>query len=284
MEQYPNGNYGISSYQVVSENELAVLCVSDHKVKVYDLLTKTLSYQFSYDKMSHPYLLAYSSSLATFYLYDNFKILSFTKKGIYLGDLELSRVVENEGVIQLLAIKNNLYAVCGYRITYTIVKDGIPLSSDAQVASKIDGVLDENGNNIKIEKHSKNSFSIFSSVNPTKELPILIESDDINNDFKYIAGTNDYLILARYFIEEENPYMVQWQMAFYSKDNKKIIRSIVIPSNFFTIQYNSIQVFENSIYQFFSTPEHAVLLKYNIKEGGTFNFEYPEEYQKGVMY
>lgn len=284
MKQFPEGNYGISSFQVINENKLAVLCDMEHKVKIYDLVTKKLSYEFSYDKMSFCYLLTYSNKLETFYLYNNYKILSFSKNGTFLKNIEISKAIVNEGIVQLQTIDNNLYAICIYKSTYTLIENGVTLSAGQQETSKIDGVYDTKGNIIKIQKNSKFNFEISSSEKSSEKYPISLNSDFNDNDLKYIGSYNDCFAFILYSLVTFNPINIKGQIIFYSKNEKKIINTIEIPSYYYTRQYNDVQIYNNSIYQFFSTPEHAVLLKNEFNENESIDFIYPEDYRLGVDY
>ncbi len=285
LEQLPHGNVGISTYQVISENELAVLCDAEGTIKVYDMNTNELAYQFNHDKHVSCQLFRYSQLTETFYIFDNYsKILCYSKEGVYEKSIDVPKSIVFDGIVQLKTQGASLYAICGYRNTFTIIDNGIVLSQEEQKASKIDGVYDNNGNVVKIHKHSNVSFEISSHGKDNMTFPIDLKSDYLDNDFKYIGGNEDFIAFVLYSLTTTNPIKIQSQIVFFSRDKGEIINSTDIPSNYYATQFNDIQFYKNSLFQFFTTPDHAVLLRFDYEEGKSFVFSYPDKYKQGVNY
>ncbi|MFW6249409.1 MAG: hypothetical protein ACOC4J_06550, partial [Bacteroidota bacterium] len=284
VEKLPSGNYGISSFQIISDNEVAVLCETENKIKIYNLKTKNLSYQFSYDKNSSCQLFRYSEKVKLFYLYDNNKgeIMVLSRDGKLIKKIPVSRNVSRKGIVQLQVIDDNLNVVCGYRSTFTLIKNGYSLSPEKQDETIMDGVFDEKGHIIKIDKIGKTNFEIISSESPQKKYPISFDWD-YTTDMKYIGGNEYFFAFVVIHLTPEEDKNFQCKLVFYSRINNKINNSIDMPHIYFTSQYNSIEFFDNTIYQLFTKPTHAVVLKHTYGEINSsdidkaFDFDYPQE-------
>jgi hypothetical protein len=281
LEKFPEGNYGISSFQIINDNKLAVLCDIERSVKVYDLETKNLTHFFYHDEMSLCYLLSYSNKTKEFYLFNNNKILSYSKNGSFIKSIDVSKKILDKGIVQLKVQNDNLYAVCGYRTTYTLIENGSSLTPEKQEATKTDGVYDEKGHVIKIDKTGKTDFDIISSENPNKKYPLSFDWD-YSTDVKYIGGNDEFFAFVVYYLTPDKK--MKSNLVFYSREKNQTINKITIPSIYYTRQYNAIEFHNNTIYQLFTKPTHAVLLKYNYGVtkspdiDNTFDFDYPKEF------
>ncbi len=285
VEKLPSGNYGISSFQIISENELAVLCEAENMIKIYDLKNNNLSYQFSFDKKSSCQLFRYSEKLKLFYLYDNNKreIMVLTRDGKLIKKFPVSRNVSREGIVQLQVFDDNLKVVCGYRTTFTLIKNGSSLSPEKQEETMMDGVIDGKGHMIKIDKIGKTDFEVISSDSPKKKYTLSFDWDS-TTDMKYIGGNDYFFAFVVIHLTPEENKSFQSKLVFYSRINNKINNSIDMPHIHFTSQYNSIEFFNHTIYQLFTKPTHAVLLKYRYGVINSsdfdkaFDFDYPQEF------
>lgn len=281
LENLDFGTVGISSYQIISNNEIAILCDYEGIMKVYNIDNQNLSYQFTKD----PYItwnrFLFSRNLEKFYIFDNYsKINCYTKEGLFINSFDISKKIVFEGILLLKEINNNLYAICNHmRNTYTLVENGIPLSSGEQETKKIDGVYDSKGNVIKISKISKTEFIITTSNNQSKTNLISLESDYLENEIYCIGSVDDMILLSLSSFITFNPMKIRRQIVFFSKELNEIIKRVDVPIPKEGVD-NEIQLYDNAIYQMTSTPNNAILLKHEFSNDKSYNFQYPAEYMK----
>ena len=72
---------------------------------------------------------------------------------------------------------------------------------------------------------------------------------------------------------------IRRQIVFFSKELNEIIKRVDVPIPKEGVD-NEIQLYDNAIYQMTSTPNNAILLKHELSNDKSFNFQYPAEYMK----
>ena len=274
-ELHPAGNYGLSEFAMVSENEVAFLCDVEQKVKIYNLNNQELTYEFAYDHGNKNF--TYDQENGLFYIIDWEYLYVHCKDGSLNRKIEYNNV-ELPTFKELKALDNHVY-ITSNQVTYPVVRYGEPVDPTEQIANAIDGRILNDGyyaNNPGFSKGYNTSFQITKNGITTD---YTIDLSKNSSGISPLGVLEDYIVLIEYYTKDGEPYNYLNYLLIYSKSRQRIINKVNIPKIHYTFVSNKFKVANNKVYHLITTPDNALLFKIsfsNLKSTVPEKSQYPD--------
>lgn len=247
--------YGLKGFSMMDSNRVALLCDSERKVKIFDLRTSKMLYEFP--TLNSPSHITFDPIKSVFYIGDKDKVLIYNTDGFTKTSISFDN---KDFILYDIVVNNDDVYIQGVRQIYTpIIDENLNQSIKSQNWNKLSGqILDENM-----------SISTYSANNKNGKYNLSINTKDISTNFEIPIQNDSSKVLFPIGLIETSLIVMERcgnnmdveSLIIYDLETRKRINHIFIPQIEFTYLTNSIQIHNNNIYHLLSTPDGAYLFK-----------------------
>ena len=275
LKDYPEGRLGIADYEFISYDEVAFLCKVEKKIKIFNIKTGLITNQFTINH--YPRRFTYDSTNRKFYVLDHGKVYEYSLKGGLINSFEINK--EFKFFERLESFNGNVYLLSANQYTFQLTINGVILSTDEQLQSRITGwILNENlygRTNIK-DAHTYSVEIRNKQTIVTKKDFSTVERIDVGT-IRLIGSSGNLFYLMLDYVLQENPPRAGRRLIVFSRDTESIIQQIDLPRITYTDIRNDITSFGEKVFHLLTTPENAVIFELG-NESFSKEIVYPEKY------
>ncbi|MFB6341998.1 hypothetical protein ACE1ET_09750 [Saccharicrinis sp. FJH62] len=249
---------GLVDFTILNDSSAALLCNVDKKVKIYNLITDTLSYEFNLDEYCD--YIEYDETNKLFYLVNGEEAYVFSVDGNYLRTIQYNH---NEYLSTGLIINNGQVLMkCNGQRFITLVDKGRVLNIDEQSYTVERGEILNDGTHIIVDGKIPQGEVEFNVFNDKFRKDFKIKTKQHSLGVKVIGIIDSILIFIEYIesFDGTGGFDFKAELNFYS-----LIDGERIHANILKIYYTSInkefELFNDNLYNLINAVDGATLLK-----------------------
>lgn len=275
-----SGRYGLAGFEIINENEMAALCSFEKKVKIFNIETGLLSYQF---EIFHPVgRFTYDSKNQKFYISADFKIYEYSLTGDLLNQFDYSRSFLF--ISKIKVVKGSLYLLTSNNKTNQLTINGIPIPVNEQKSTMIEYGIWDNSTIVRINSVDKHNFNIVVNNGDFDYIDTHVNRSDRIGSVYLIGkvGLIYYIMLEN--IVNADPIKTIRKVLLFSGESKSIVKEIEIPNICFTNLHHDFKVRNGNLFHLLTTPEKAILIKICTDSILSKSTKYPDKYNYEYHY
>jgi hypothetical protein len=272
-----SGNYGINSFDFISEDNIALLCSSERKIKIFNTTTNSVVTSLAINFFPEDFIFSNNS----YYILSDYSIHQFDQSGKKLKEFRIND--EFRFVDRMASIDNSMYILTADGNSYKVIENGNSLTPEQQINNRIPGWIINKDISVSTIRNSDHEFliNIFSKNGKTKE-EIVDVSEKLGSAL-VIGCTDDIIYIDVRYIIDEIPLKTEREILAYSLNTSTIIDTIEIPENYHYYTKRDFIIHNNNLFKLFSLEDKTDLAELTYNPVGNKTI-FPQKYYNKYHY
>lgn len=270
-----SGIYGVTSFDFISEDKIALLCSSERKIKIFNLNANQMISEFQTDFFPEDFAYGYSG----YYILSDYSLHCIDDNGKKLKQIKINE--EFKFIDKIKTIDNSLYILTSDGNSYKIIDNGNPIDPEYQSNYFTPGWLINKSMSVNSIKNDDHNFALNIFMNSKLLKEKIISVDQKLGSAVIVGATDSIVYIDVQYIIEDIPLKIKRSIFAYSLSNENIIDKIEIPDNYQFYTKHDVTIYKNNLIKLISLQDRTDLLKltYNSESSKTsFPLQYNREY------